>query len=130
MSLHQRAPLTGDAPRDSFIIETCHAAAGSAAYSHRAKIKVDDFKFALRRDRKKLGRVTELLALDRDIKKKRKAFEVEDEVVVKEGRRGKGDREKDREKDKERHREKDKERDKEKDKDKDNEPDGVPSGSR
>lgn len=62
---------------------------------------MDDFKFALRRDRKKLGRVTELLALDKDIKKKRKAFEVEDEAVVKEGKRGKGEKDKDKEKDKE-----------------------------
>jgi len=53
---------------------------------------VDDFKFALRKDPKKLGRVTELLALDKDIKKKRKAFEVEDEVVRGEGKRGKGDK--------------------------------------
>ena len=29
-----------------FIIETCHTAAASATYAHRAKIKVDDFKFA------------------------------------------------------------------------------------
>lgn len=93
---HASTPLT----QDSFIIETCHAAALCAAYSHRAKIKVDDFKFALRKDPKKLGRVTELLALDKDIKKKRKAFEVEDEVVVREGKRGRGEKDKDKEKEK------------------------------
>lgn len=75
---------------NSFIIETCHAAAQCAATSHRAKIKVDDFKFALRKDPKKLGRVTELLAMDKDIRKKRKAFDYEDEAVAKEGKRGKG----------------------------------------
>ncbi|KAH0288958.1 hypothetical protein KCU71_g15608, partial [Aureobasidium melanogenum] len=41
-----------------FIIETCHSAAICASYSRRQKIKVDDFKWVLRRDAKKLGRVT------------------------------------------------------------------------
>jgi transcription initiation factor TFIID subunit 13 len=42
-----------------FIIETCHAAALSASYSRRQKIKVDDFKFVLRKDPALLGRVQE-----------------------------------------------------------------------
>ncbi|EON62884.1 hypothetical protein W97_02109 [Coniosporium apollinis CBS 100218] len=67
-----------------FIIETCHEAAQSAAYARRAKIKVDDFKFMLRKDPKKLGRVTELLNLDKELKKKRKAFDVEDDQLGKE----------------------------------------------
>lgn len=66
----------------SFIIETCHSAALCAQISHRAKIKVDDFKFALRKDPKKLGRVTELLSMDRTIKKARKAFDDEGEGAV------------------------------------------------
>lgn len=45
----------------------------------------------MRKDPKKLGRVTELLALDKDFKAKRKAFEVEDGVVAREGKRGKGE---------------------------------------
>ena len=67
----------------SFIIETCHEAALSASYSRRTKIKVDDFKFILRRDGQKLGRVTELLNLDKDIKSKRKAFVVDEDQLGK-----------------------------------------------
>lgn len=36
----------------------------------------------LRRDPKKLGRVTELLSLDREFKKKRKAFEVDEGAII------------------------------------------------
>ena len=45
-----------------------------------------------------MGRVTELLVLDKDLKKDRKAFEVDEEAVAKEGaakkrgRKGKRDR--------------------------------------
>ncbi len=63
---------------NSYIIETCHEAAFCASYSRRTKIKVDDFKFTLRKDPQKLGRVTELLNLDRDIKSKRKAFDYDE----------------------------------------------------
>nr|POE75772.1 transcription initiation factor tfiid subunit 13 [Quercus suber] len=42
-----------------FIIETCHTAALCASYSRRQKIKVDDFKWVLRRDEALLGRVLE-----------------------------------------------------------------------
>jgi len=61
-----------------FIIETCHAAASVAAYSRRQKIKVDDFKFVLRKDPAKLGRVQELFRMDREIKKSKKLFNVEE----------------------------------------------------
>ncbi|TKA52039.1 hypothetical protein B0A49_10818 [Cryomyces minteri] len=67
-----------------YIIETCHAAALCASYSRRAKIKVDDFKFTLRKDPKKLGRVTELLQKDKEIKKSRRAFDVDDDAATKE----------------------------------------------
>ena len=74
-----------------YIIETCHAAAQCAAYSHRQKIKVDDFKFALRKDPKKLGRVTELLQMEKDIKRARKIAEVDEESIAKgEGGEGPG----------------------------------------
>lgn len=68
-----------------FIIETCHEAAACASYSRRAKIKVDDFKFMLRRDPKKLGRVTDLLNLEKEFKAKRKAFDTDEGVLGKEG---------------------------------------------
>ncbi|KAF2100790.1 TFIID-18kDa-domain-containing protein [Rhizodiscina lignyota] len=64
-----------------FIIETSHAAALCASYSRRAKIKVDDFKFMLRRDPKKLGRVLEMLSMDKRLKAERKAFSMEEEEL-------------------------------------------------
>lgn len=64
----------------------------SASYSRRNKVKVDDFKFILRHDSQKLGRVTELLNMDRDIKIKRKAFVVdEDQIGKTEDKEDKGD---------------------------------------
>jgi len=62
-----------------YIIETCHDAALSASYSRRAKIKVDDFKFALRKDPKKLGRVQELLSMDKVLKQARRQFDEKDD---------------------------------------------------
>ncbi|KAK8175859.1 transcription initiation factor IID, 18kD subunit-domain-containing protein [Phyllosticta citrichinensis] len=67
-----------------FVIETCHEAALCASYSRRAKIKVDDFKFILRKDPVKLGRVTELLNKDKEIRTQRKVFAVDDEQIGKE----------------------------------------------
>ncbi|KZF25560.1 TFIID-18kDa-domain-containing protein [Xylona heveae TC161] len=64
-----------------YIIETCHEAALSASYSRRAKIKVDDFKFALRRDPQKLGRVQELLTMDKVLKQARRQFDEKDDQV-------------------------------------------------
>ncbi|KAI9701522.1 MAG: Transcription initiation factor TFIID subunit 13 [Candelina mexicana] len=65
-----------------YIIETCHAAAQSASYSRRQKIKVDDFKFALRKDPSKLGRVQELLRMEKVLKGARKAFDADDDKVA------------------------------------------------
>jgi transcription initiation factor TFIID subunit 13 len=59
-----------------FIIETCHTAARSATFSNRQKIKVDDFKFAIRNNEAMLGRVQELLGMDKELKEARKQFEV------------------------------------------------------
>ena len=70
--------------RCSFVIETCHEAALCASYSRRAKIKVDDFKFILRKDPLKLGRVTEILNKEKEIREKRKVFNVDDEQIGKE----------------------------------------------
>ncbi len=44
---------------------------------------MEDFKFVLRKDPRKLGRVTELLNMDRDIKSKRKAFVVDEDQIGK-----------------------------------------------
>ena len=56
-----------------YIIETCHIAAHAAEYSGRTKLKVDDFKFAIRKDDAATGRVKELLATDKYINIQRKA---------------------------------------------------------
>lgn len=60
-----------------FIIETCHSAALCASYSRRQKIKVDDFKWVLRRDEALLGRVLESLWKEQDLKEKRRGFDPE-----------------------------------------------------
>ena len=72
-----------------FIIETCHLAARSAAYSRRQKIKVDDFKFAIKGDEGMLGRVQELLGMERELREARRQFEVGEGKVGLE--RGKGE---------------------------------------
>lgn len=59
----------------------CHDAARMASQARRNKIKVDDFKFALRRDPKKLGRVEELLVMAKVIADARKQFDDKQDVV-------------------------------------------------
>ncbi|EEH46145.2 uncharacterized protein PADG_02295 [Paracoccidioides brasiliensis Pb18] len=71
-----------------FIIETCHSAAQCATYSRRQKIKVDDFRFALRRDPVKLGRVQELFRIERELKEARRAFDQNDDQVAASGKKG------------------------------------------
>jgi transcription initiation factor TFIID subunit 13 len=73
-----------------YIIETCHEAASVAHHARRAKIKLDDFKFMLRRDTVKLGRVSDMLETDKELKRKRKAFDTDEGAVL-----GKGDKEDD-----------------------------------
>ncbi|GAB7342150.1 hypothetical protein MBLNU457_g0412t1 [Dothideomycetes sp. NU457] len=72
-----------------FIIETCHNAALSASYSRRQKIKIDDFKWVLRRDAKKLGRVAEIFAAERMLKESRKAFEFQEAGLIAATKKGK-----------------------------------------
>ena len=68
-----------------YIIETCHEAAAVAQHARRAKIKLDDFKFMLRRDTGKLGRVSEMLETDKELKRKRKAFDTDEGAVLQKG---------------------------------------------
>lgn len=68
-----------------YIIETCHEAASVAHHARRAKIKLDDFKFMLRRDTGKLGRVSEMLDMEKELKRKRKAFDTDEGTVIKGG---------------------------------------------
>jgi len=72
-----------------FILELCHGAAQVAHHARRQKIKVDNFRFALRRDPNKLGRVQELLRMERELKEARKAFDQNDDQVAKDaGKKG------------------------------------------
>ena len=85
-----------------FIIETCHQAARSATYSNRQKIKIEDFKFAIRNNPAMLGRVQELLGMDKELKEARKQFDVPEGKAgleksklardIKDAREGKGRR--------------------------------------
>ncbi|KAG5437765.1 hypothetical protein PCANB_000478 [Pneumocystis canis] len=59
-----------------YINEMCLEAARVAG--NRNKLKVDDFKFILRNDPRKLGRVEELLTLQRVIAEARKQFDDKD----------------------------------------------------
>ncbi|KAK9456431.1 transcription initiation factor IID, 18kD subunit-domain-containing protein [Dipodascopsis uninucleata] len=58
-----------------YIVDMCHEAARMAKTTNRNKVKVDDFKFALRRDYRKLGRVEELQRLSKEIHEARKTFD-------------------------------------------------------
>ncbi|KAK9313735.1 transcription initiation factor IID, 18kD subunit-domain-containing protein [Lipomyces starkeyi] len=58
-----------------YIVDMCHEAARMARTTNRNKVKVDDFKFALRRDYRKLGRVEELQRLSKEIHEARKTFD-------------------------------------------------------
>ncbi|KAF2662112.1 transcription factor TFIID complex subunit Taf13 [Lophiostoma macrostomum CBS 122681] len=66
-----------------YIIESCHEAASVAHHARRAKIKLDDFKFMLRRDTTKLGRVSEMLDKEKELKLQRKAFDTHEDAVAK-----------------------------------------------
>ncbi|CAF9913288.1 Transcription initiation factor TFIID subunit 13 [Imshaugia aleurites] len=76
-----------------FIIETCYSAAKSAEVCGRSKLKVDDFKWAIRGDQMLLGRVSELLAMDKHINTARKAFKTDEgrEGLERGGRKKKGE---------------------------------------
>ncbi|KAH6639734.1 transcription initiation factor IID, 18kD subunit-domain-containing protein [Boeremia exigua] len=103
-----------------YIIESCHEAAAVAHHARRAKIKLDDFKFMLRRDTGKLGRVSEMLETDKELKRKRKAFDTDEGAVLQKGdpkedeevpvKKGKGDDEGERKKKKKKKVKKEKEK--------------------
>jgi transcription initiation factor TFIID subunit 13 len=81
-----------------FLIETCHDAAKTAAAAGRQKVKVEDFKFAIRGDALMLGRVNELLALDRELKDARRQFDTEEgRIGLERGRKKKADKDADKE---------------------------------
>lgn len=59
-----------------FMTDLCHEAMTYATYQGRKhKLKMEDFKFALRKDRLKLGRVEELMNKQKEIQEAQKLFD-------------------------------------------------------
>ncbi|KAJ8661882.1 hypothetical protein O0I10_002213 [Lichtheimia ornata] len=56
-----------------YISEMCQEA--SRVAEHRGKVRVEDFKYILRKDKKKLGRVEELLYMSEDIRRAKQLFD-------------------------------------------------------
>lgn len=84
-----------------YIIDLCYEASRVSKTAHRTKIKVDDFKFAIRKDAKKLSRVEELLQMQKVIQEAKKIFDDnEGRALAK-----KNEKEREREKARERERE-------------------------
>jgi hypothetical protein len=71
--LSSTARALDDAVTD-FVVDLCHDAEARARTAGRSKVKVDDFTFALRGDRAKVGRVQELAELERYIRRERQSF--------------------------------------------------------
>ncbi|KAL8841896.1 MAG: hypothetical protein Q9170_000769 [Blastenia crenularia] len=64
-----------------FIIETCHAASCHATFNNRQKVKLEDFKLIVSKDARLLGRMTELIGIEKELKQMRKAFDAEEGKV-------------------------------------------------
>ncbi|KAL8859559.1 MAG: hypothetical protein Q9178_003958 [Gyalolechia marmorata] len=64
-----------------FIIETCHAASRHATLNGRQKVKLEDFKFVVRKDDRLLGRMTELIGMEKELKEARKGFNTDEGKV-------------------------------------------------
>ncbi|KAL8701739.1 MAG: hypothetical protein Q9201_004742 [Fulgogasparrea decipioides] len=64
-----------------FIIETCHAASRHATLNNRQKVKLEDFKFVVGKDERLLGRMTELIGIEKELKEARKGFNMDEGKV-------------------------------------------------
>lgn len=60
---------------EEYITDICHEAYRVSRPGRKSKIKVDDIKFALRNDHRILGRVEELLVLQKNITEARKQYD-------------------------------------------------------
>lgn len=58
-----------------YIIEMSHCALEVATHANRAKLKLDDFLFAMRKDEAKLGRVYEMMKKQRESKNARRGVD-------------------------------------------------------
>ncbi|KAL8694723.1 MAG: hypothetical protein Q9218_000649 [Villophora microphyllina] len=61
-----------------FVIETCHAASRHATLNNRQKVKLEDFKFVVGKDERLLGRVMELIGMEKELKEARKGFNTDE----------------------------------------------------
>lgn len=61
-----------------FIIETCHAASRHATLNNRQKVKLEDFKWVVSKDERLLGRMTELIGMEKELKQARKIFDTDE----------------------------------------------------
>lgn len=61
-----------------FVIEACHQALNVATYSGRAKLKLADWEWVMRRDRRKLGRAQEMFKAKKKLEKARREANAEE----------------------------------------------------
>ncbi|CCD24830.1 Taf13p NDAI_0E00140 [Naumovozyma dairenensis CBS 421] len=67
----------------SYLVDICHVAYQTAKNSQRNKVKLEDFKFAVRNDATKLGRAEELIATNKLITEAKKQFNETDSNSLK-----------------------------------------------
>jgi transcription initiation factor TFIID subunit 13 len=63
-----------------YITDTVHKAQDVA--SRRGKLTTEDIMFLVRKDARKFARVKELLAMNEELKRARKAFEVDEDKLA------------------------------------------------
>lgn len=66
-----------------YLVDVCSSASHVAVNSQRNKVKLEDFKFALRKDQVKLGRAEELIATNKVITEAKKQFNETDNSSLK-----------------------------------------------
>lgn len=74
-----------------YLVDVCSAAYRTAHGSRRSKLKLEDFKFAIRRDAIKLGRAEELIATNKLITEAKRQFNGTDNQNLKRFREGEED---------------------------------------
>lgn len=74
-----------------YLVDICSAAYRTAQGSRRSKLKLEDFKFAIRRDPIKLGRAEELIATNKLITEAKRQFNGTDNQNLKRFREGEED---------------------------------------
>lgn len=83
----------------AYLADICTSASKTAQNSKRNKLKLEDFKFALRHDPIKLGRSEELIATNKLIAEAKKQFNSTDSQSLKKAKEGDEDDEEDEDED-------------------------------